>query len=371
MYLDFSKVINDLGTDAAFEVASAQRDMSEYMLAAFLPEINKTSYHVEGASLTVRPTMAGLAAMDSPYSKAGVITASSFLERSAKVASQVSMREETLRELQEHLRVMGESGNVRGDFLALETLAFLEDVVIQGHMDTFEFLRGRALADGAIDWTFNGLSLTVDYGVPSANKLTKRTTASDTAYGGTDSKFWDDVRELQRILRYSVQAFITHPDTMDEILANSANGIRVMEQTESYFEIVRVVGSTERDSSDRRDVIRIYTYGAEGEIIDASDVTTTKMIPFFPRGKLVAIGRPGRRGYVVGQGSARDVMTNKALGYTHIAPTVEGGGRPGRWARLFVPQERPWELHAQAVTNGLPVIENPELIAIAETEFQA
>jgi hypothetical protein len=57
------------------------------------------------------------------------------------------------------------------------------------------------------------------------------------------------------------------------------------------------------------------------------------------------------------------------LGYTHIGPTVEGGGQMGRWAQLFTPEQLPMQLHGRAVTNGLPVVETPEKIAIASSDL--
>jgi len=48
---------------------------------------------------------------------------------------------------------------------------------------------------------------------------------------------------------------------------------------------------------------------------------------------------------------------------------VEGNGQPGRWARVYTPQDEPWQLKGQGVTNGLPVIENPEKLAVISTEM--
>jgi hypothetical protein len=39
----------------------------------------------------------------------------------------------------------------------------------------------------------------------------------------------------------------------------------------------------------------------------------------------------------------------------------------GRWARLFVPEQKPWQLTGQGVSNELPAIDHPEQIVIASS----
>lgn len=371
MNLNFAEVLATLGPDAAFRVASEARPPEEYLFARFLPEITKPSYHVEAGDMTVRPTMAAPTGMDSPYAKGGQITLSTFLERSAKLTNSVVMREEAQRQLQEFVRQIVLDGGSASGFLRDEALAFLMDVVVQGHLDTMEYLRGQALSTGALSWTYNNVNLSVDYGVPAGNKLTTRTVASTNNYGGAASKFWEDVRAAQRLLRYRVAAVIAHPDTIDEIVENSANDLHVINQGAGgeYIEVQRHVGSTEQRSGDTRDRLTIYSYGHEGEVLDPANPGSTVKVEFINPGKVVFIGQAGRSGYRVGQGSQTDLKDELAVGYTHIGPTVEGGGRPGRWANMYVPQQRAYELVAEGVTNGLPVIENPDKVVILTTEL--
>ncbi len=60
---------------------------------------------------------------------------------------------------------------------------FSNALLIQPHLDVAEWLRGQALCTGALAWTFNGLKLEVDYGIPAGNKLTHRT--ANDAYSGS------------------------------------------------------------------------------------------------------------------------------------------------------------------------------------------
>src|SRR5690606_33827393 len=97
----------------------------------------------------------------------------------------------------------------------------------------------------------------------------------------------------------------------------------------------------------------------------------TETVKFMPDGKILYIGNPGRNGYRVGTGSTDDPRDNLELGYHHIAPTVEGGGAPGRWARLYTPQDYPMHLRAEGASNELPVILSPDKIVVATTEFMS
>ncbi len=364
MNLNFAEAIAALGTNASFRIANAQRPPANYLFNTLLPEVNKTSYYVDSGTMTVRSTMAGLVGMDSPYPPGGMVETNTFLEQSAKMAIDVPLHERTLRGIQEMLtQVMMAGGNTK-EALAQEALNFLNKVVIQAMLDRAEWLRGQALVNGEIDWTFNGINLAVDYGIPSANMLTSRT--GNDAYNGSTSKFWTDVRQAQRLLRYSVRAVIAHSDTINAIVDNDANAVEVLSQSLGGFSIrkYRTIGGNTVPSPDARESISLIAYDEEGEILDPTNPGSTITVPFMSAGKLLFVGNNNRSGYRVGQGSTDDPTEDLALGYTHIAPTVEGG-MSGRWARLFTPEEQPWQLRGQGAQNLLPVIEAPAKIVVA------
>lgn len=368
MNLNFTEAIAALGTNAAFRIANAQRPPANYLFATLLPEMAKPSYYVDSGTMTVRATMAGLVGMDSPYPPGGMVETSTFLEQSAKMAIDVPLHERTLRALQEMLTQLQINGGNTKEALATEALNFLNKVIIQAMLDRSEWLRGQALVNGAIDWAFNGINLEVDYGVPAANMLTART--GNDAYGGSASKFWTDVREAQRLLRYNVRAVIAHSTTINAIIDNDVNSTLVMAQTLGSTSIRRyksVAGNT-IESPDARDMLTLIAYDEEGEILDPTSPGSTITVPFMPTGKLLFVGNNNRSGYRVGQGSTDDPTEDLALGYSHLAPTVEGG-MPGRWARLFTPPEQPWQLRGQGAQNFLPVIEAPAKIVVASTDM--
>jgi hypothetical protein len=312
--------------------------------------------------------------MDSAFAPAGRIDVSTFLEQTAKITSQIEFPERALRTLQSMLMRMnlGGGGGLRA--MVEEALNFTNAMVVQPHLDVMEWLRGQALSAGALNWTYGGRSLTVDYGVPVANKFAAR--SGNDAYGGTASKFWTDIRAAQKLLRYDVEAVLMHIDMLNVIISNAANAIQVtsMEFVSPGVQRVAIRKMIEQNgtntvSSDARDTVLLIGYGLEGEVISPADPSTTIKVPFYPTGKITLAGRPMPTGYTVGAGS--QLPEQGALGYTHLGPTVEGNGAPGRWARVYTPEGRPWTLVGQGVQNALPVVEYPELLAILSTDMPA
>lgn len=369
--LDFASALARLRPTDILRLARDARPPASYLFATLLPERERTTYDVRSGSMTIRATMAGATGMDSPYAPGGGMSVSTFLERAAKLSIQVALTEEALRELQaialQNLLV----GTPNDDWLVDEMLNLLDAVVLQGLLDRDEWLRGQALVNGAIDWEYNGKTLAVDYGIPDDNKLTLRTNASNAAYGGSASAWWEDVRAARRILRGSFAGIMAHPDTLDAILYNPVNSMEVVAQSDDVYTLQRVVGTTERRSTDARDTVQVIAYGEEGEVIDPANPAQSLVVPFMPRGKVLFIGEARQRGYRAGEGSRRDPEADVELGYTHIAPTVEGGSVPGRWARIYRPEDAPWSIIAQGVENSLPVIESPSKIVVASTELPA
>lgn len=370
MNFNFAAILLALGADAAFKIANAARAAGDYLFNSFLPEEFLPTYEVKSGHLTIRPTMAGLTAMDSPYPPSGIMDASTFLEQSAKVANHVPLSEASLRQIQHLLQTMqNRTDAVTTEFLSREALNFLQKVVIQSHIDTAEYLRGEALVYGAIDWTVGAVNLSVNYGLPNANLLTAR--SGNDAYHGSASKFWTDVALAQRLLRYNVRAFVLHPDTINSIITNTVNAVQVTAQEGSRFSIRRFITINGQNvlSSDARESVTLIGYDKEGEILDPANPGKTILVPFMPRGKMLVVGNNTDNGYRVGQGATVDPLASQRLGYTHIAPTTEGGGRPGRWAQLYTPEALPMQLHGRAVTNLLPVIEAPSKIVVATTDM--
>jgi hypothetical protein len=329
--------------------------------------MQKPGYQAQINNMTIRATMAGLAAMDSPYPPGGAIQLRTFLEESAKIANEVLLSEQAQREMQDVVRMMMMNNEPTQDYLVNAVLNFADKVIAQAHFDTFEWLRGQALATGTIDWSFNQKNLVVDYGIPAANKLTSR--SGTAAYNGSASKFWDDIQSARRALRkYGAVRFLCHPDMADAVRYNTVNNAVAVEAIEASASGIGGVVLARRNADNDTflpgvdDRVRLETYAREGEVPDTSTPGATVRVPFLPKNKIVAVSAGANNFYMPGDGSTP--LPVEALGYTHIAPTIEGGGRMGRWIDVYTPPHAPYEVRGRGVTNGLPVITEPERIVI-------
>lgn len=375
MHLNFGALLAGLGRDFAFRIANAARAPGDYLFATLLPEEQRFTYHVESGTMTIRATMAGLVGMDSPYPPGGVIDSSKFEEQTLKIANEIPLTEQALRTLQDMmLRLSIGGSSPTNDVITRNLLNFVQKVIVQPHLDTAEWLRGQALVTGKVQWTFGGITIDVDYGVPgggvhdgAANFLTHRT--GNDGYGGTTSKFWTDWRAAKRILK-SVRAVIAHSTTIDEIRYNEENQLVTLSEDGAGVRLRKVTEVGGADfTRDAGDVVNLIAYDREAEVLDPANPAVPKKIPFMPVGKLLFVGNNTIEGFSVGvdEGSTEDPNRNNRLGYTHIAPTVEGDGRPGRWANVFSPEHEPYKIIGRGASNLLPVIEAPTKVVVAST----
>lgn len=371
MILTFSEALQKLGPDAILRIANAARPPGDYLFQSrLLPMRQDYSYKAESGTMTVRTTMAGLVGMDSAYPPGGLIEESTFSESTAKVAITSTMKEGTLRKVQAVVRELRLSGGNVYEALVQEIFNFTAKVGLQAVMDTVEWLCGQALCYGEIDWTFNKKRLLVDYGIPDAQKLTER--SGNDRYGGSTSKFWTDHFEALRLLAYmpGIRGFMSSR-MMHSIVANSYNDLELIGLTGTTFTVRRRInqGGVLTPDTDPRATFQFELYDAEGEIMDLANPGQTVKIPFLPATKIIYVAPAGRRGYVVGQGATASPTDPLALGYTHVAPTVEGNGALGMWARAYTPEARPMQLTVDAVENVLPVVENTDKLVIATSSL--
>ena len=349
---------------------------ADYHLAMYLPEENRETYEVDSGAMAVYPTMAGLSGMDSTYAPVGAISTSRFLEETAKITSKLPLSEKHLREIQRLIQRLQATGQNAVPSMAQELIGFTM-VLLHAHRDTAEFLRGQAIFTGALDWTYNGKSLVVDYGIPAANKPATRT--STAAYDKAASSFWADTRLARKALGNAAEA-VMNRTTFYGIVDNAANAVKVEALTtdvqagalvERYRLTKRLGTENVVVSDDVRDSIVVTVYQREGSVIDPSNVTQTKAVEMVPDGKIAFIGSAQRPAYRPGRGAEPDLTNNGRIGYYHIAPTTEGNGQPGRWARVFTPEARPYMVQSEAAENSLPVIESPDKLFILSTEIGA
>jgi hypothetical protein len=173
-----------LGANAAFRIMNAARPAADYLLATFLPERNKPTYQAKSGTMTVRTTMAGLVGTDSPYPPSG--SSSRRLQRAGREDRQPcrALGNGAARAAGAPQALQG-NAEIAANTVRDTALNFLDKLVTQAHLDAMEYLRGMALSTGALDWTYNKITLQVDYGVPAGNIFPQRT--GTAGYGGTAS----------------------------------------------------------------------------------------------------------------------------------------------------------------------------------------
>lgn len=376
MDFDLRQAIENLEQSTIFELANAARPPQDYLFNAVLPSMNMDTYDVQNSTMTIRTTMAGLSGMDSKYTSGGAAETTEMAGKTGKITITSELPEQHLRQLQSLLlRLTAQS--VSTEQSIQETgINFVNKVIVQSILDREEWLKGQALFTGALDWTFNGKVLKANYGIPSGNFLPSRT--GNNAYGGSTSKFWEDYYSAQEILGWKISACIMHPTTLKAIMSNAeVNQLQFVnaDPATNQFMFARLVARSGNTvvSTDPRDFITIIAYNKEGEIWDLDNPGETIKVPFCPVGGVLWIGEridSASNVFVVGKGSTEETFIDNPvlMGYGHVAPTVEGGGLPGRWSRLYVPQERPYTLAADGVSNFIPVIQAPKRLVIGTTE---
>lgn len=368
MAIDFNAAVQEIGGDeGVLTIANQARVPANYLLASILPERQRAGYEATAGSMSVKTTMAGMVGMDSTYPEVGAIALSTFREQIGKFASQTTLTEQMIRELQAFVDRAILDGASSTDVVVNTLLNGLNKLILQAHFDRAEWLRGQALFTGELAWTFNGISLALDYGIPSANVFPTRTSTS--AYGGSASVFWSDVKAAKRILKNRVFAMIGNSTMVDEIIYNEANALEVVGQTDNTFRIRRLVGSgvNQRPSTNAMETVDLISYDGEGSVRDPANPNNTLPVQFVPDGVMGVFARPSDRTFEIGQGSTPDPESRTELGYTHLGPTIENNGRLGRWARIFKPEEMQMNVIMQGAENSLPVIRNPDLIVLMST----
>lgn len=347
----FGDVIKELGKDGILTVTREARPPSSYVLETLLPERTMPDYSVSSGGMVVRSTAAGLVGTSSPFPPVGAMSISSFLEQVAGIAAQSVFEEEALRKLQALARSMG-SSQASKQYLVNEVLNWYNAVVLQSLYDRDENLRARALIDGQINFTYNDIPLEVDYGLPAANYITA--TGAD-AYDQPGSTFWQDNATALGLLGYSVRSVLMNGRTWLALVNNPENLMQVLSGDGDIMNVRKYQNAnTDMTSQDRRDAISIYVYSAEYEERGiGSQPGVVK--PFIEDGEILYVGNNVSRAYQFGVGSQPDPRLENSLGYHHIAPTTEGDGQPGRWGRIYIPEDQPHSIRAQAKENSLPV----------------
>lgn len=376
MEFDLRDAIGSLDRNDTFEIANGARPANDYLGNKILPNVNMDTYDVSGGSMTIQTTMAGLQGMDSEPTEGGYAESSEYKGNTGKISIRSVLPERMLRQLQQMmLRATAERKDTT-ELIGETGLNFYNKLIVQAILDREEWLKWQVLMTGKLDWTFNGINLKADYGVPVGNFLPART--GNQRYGGTDSRLWEDIYLMYEKLNWEVSAFLVHPTLLRDIMSNAVkNQLQFVSQNMAtgVFSFKRRVSlnGVNEISADPRDTLTLIAYGKEGVVRDMNNLGAIKKVPFLTPGAFIALGKPVDNSniFIIGQGSTvpADLDSPVRLGYGHVAPTVEGGGRPGRWGKIWVPENEPEKIMARGVDNFLPVLEAEKRLVVGSSEL--
>ncbi|MBZ9712185.1 major capsid protein [Deinococcus multiflagellatus] len=378
MNLSWAQVIAALSVNRALiEIANTPPSAAEYLSGRFLPRVQMPDYDVDGGMMEIRTVMAGHVGMDSRYPEGTAIQLSTYGHKTAKLAQAIRLDEAPARSLQQ-LLLRATAGQIPGrtvnDFMGEAGMNLFNKGVIQSLDDSAEYLAMQALTQGKIDWMFNGRRLLVDYKVPNSNIITL--TGTDHV-GGTTSKLWTALSQAEKIVKGSV-GIVMSQNTLQAAIDNPANRMDIVSDVYSPERNIRTVtvrrtqslqsdgngGFTIASTGDQARSATLIGYGREGQIIDPTTPGETIGVPMVDDDVISVIGRNTTNQLVSLTGTQ---IPEQALGYYHVAPTVEGTwrGEPlGRWGRLYTPENDPFALVGEGVENGLPVIRNSRRLVL-------
>lgn len=376
MNINFTAALDYLrrtaGDNFEVEIANAERPPSNYLFEQVLPERRVDDYMASNAALSILSTMAGLVGMDSPLPPVGAASGRTWIQDTFKIGGQFYFPEQMLRHLQNQAMRIRAGGGDDTRAIAARIINFAK-FLRQPLLDTAEFLRGMALMTGGIDWTFNAKRINFTYGVPAGNLFAERT--GTAAYHDVDSVWWDDWYAVRSILDNQIRAVFATPATITAITGNAANDIRLTATDERGSASFIRLSNPEMDvaSSDFRDQARIVAYNAKGNVFDLSSGNLGKVVqvPFLNDGYVIVVGGAASGDQAFSVDDSGDEVRDASgieLGYTHIAPTVEGGA-VGRWERIYTPENTPWSLMGQSVMNLVPVLQGVENLVVMRTEM--
>jgi hypothetical protein len=348
-------------------VASRQLALSTLFLANLLPPVNSSTDEIQASNVRIVTEPAVLTALDSPYGKVGDIQITDFREGTFKLTGEAKLNEQLQRSM--HARAnglmlmnMNNTGVPAGQGVQAIYENFLAKFLDDGVSLAFDYgqeqYRALALAYGKISGKFGNVKLNIDFQVPADYQLARTGTA---AYGGTASKWWDDVDYARERLAVEPEC-VTDPTTFNTILNNDVNKVFVRAKTRISsklwkWELTRQssVATSNGQTADARYNVTVWVY---------SGAVDKPGAPYFwPTGRVTFIRRTDRSVELI-NGS---VVTG-GLGVTHIGPNTELGMVPGRYLRVYTPEARAFEVIMNGTEFILPHLQEPRNVVLVATD---
>jgi len=336
-----------INTGAQFGIAPRA-----YLGASLLPErtVPENAYREEG--IRYRTVIANSGTRYSPSQKKGADIIGSFL---VELGNSDLAREFTARDYDALLRLL--SSNITMD--AAATLTRWLDTVNLGLVELNERQRWQAIVDASVVATGdNGYTETITYSNPASHRAAAGGTWSSDAYD-----LFNDILAMADLLAskgFTVGRIITSRPVLSIMSGNDKVKARTGVATiSSTGQIQATAGRASRDAINsalgRDDLPPIETY-------DLQYRTQTGTGYFLKRDVLVMVATTGRD-ETIDLGDTAPIVINDTVGYMAVGRAAGQSG-PGRVLRMEAKQDKPPRIEAEGWQTSLPVITEPESIAV-------
>ncbi len=339
-----------LNTGAQFGIAPRA-----YLGASLLPErtVNDNAFREEG--IRYRTVIANSGTRYSPTQKKGAELIGSFL---VELGESDIAREFTSRDYDALIRLLQNNPTME----AAATLTRWLDTVNLGLIELNEKQRWDAIVAASVVRTGdNAYTETVTYSNPANHRAAAGGTWSSDAYDP-----FGDILAMADLLAskgYTVNRIITSRAIVSILAGNDKVKTRTGVATiNTSGQIIATPGRATFSAIDgalQRDGLpAIETY-------DLQYRTQTGTGYFLPRGVFVMVATTGRD-ETLDFGDTGPIVINDTLGYMAVGRPA-GQSVPGRVIRMEAKQDKPPRIEAEGWQTALPVITEPEAIAVINT----
>jgi hypothetical protein len=156
-------------------------------------------------------------------------------------------------------------------------------------------------------------------------------------------------------------------NTYRSIVENDANGIQEIDITGDNRRLARYRENAVNQKRDANETMSVRIYDKGGSVMKLNQTTKTIDLQhklFVKDGRVICVGQQQQSQIELLYGATDDIDSTLRLGYTHVAPTVEGMMVPGEWMRIYTPEGKPYQVLAETAVNFLPAILNPKKLII-------
>jgi hypothetical protein len=345
-------------------IAQFGTDAEPFLGASILPEVTKdeNAYSEDQIRYRTLPALDGTRYSPTQLNGSGYLVGSFKVEfGDTDVASQLTA--------QDHdglIKLLSRGSDVQAIAQAIQ---WADKTLLRPHLIKNEIQRWQAILDcQVIRRGSNGMEETVNYLNPAGHRVNAKTGSGTVAsptgwYGNNYDPFEQDIFPMAQFLSskgYTVNRIIC-PRALAYVLARNP---KVVQRTSRVTiaaggQLSATMGQVTLEELSR---IAMQDSLPPIEIYDRVYRTASGTVPFIPHNKFVMLCTTGRD-QSIDIGDGQTIQLQDTLGYYGIGRPA-GAAVPGRVVTTEIATRKPIGLFGEAYQTGLPVITEPEAIAV-------